>query len=118
MRGLAEGNQPWGIPWPCLYEFFSVVTNPKIWKELATPPDRAAQQIDSWIQSPTLTLLGEPKEFSATLIPLIQQPRIRGPIVHDARIAALCLAHGVEVLWTKDRDFHLFPELKTADPLP
>ena len=49
-------------------------------------------------------------------LPIIAQPRIRGPIVHDARIAALCLAHGVEELMTKDRDFQLFPQLKTRDP--
>ncbi len=32
VRKLAEGDEPWGIPWPCVYEFFSVVTNPRIWK--------------------------------------------------------------------------------------
>jgi hypothetical protein len=38
-------------------------------------------------------------------------------VVHDARIAALCVAHGVEVLLTRDRDFSLFTELATRDPL-
>ncbi len=33
--------------------------------------------------------------FAEVLLPMIQQPRVRGPIVHDARIAALCLEHGV-----------------------
>ena len=32
LRGLAEGNDVWAIPWPCCYEFLSVVTNPRIWK--------------------------------------------------------------------------------------
>jgi uncharacterized protein len=31
-------------------------------------------------------------------------------------IAAICLAHGVEVLWTADRDFSYFPSLKTENP--
>ncbi len=30
VRELAEGSQPWAVPWPCVYEFFSVVTNPRI----------------------------------------------------------------------------------------
>jgi predicted nucleic acid-binding protein len=93
-----------------------MVTNPKIRKETATPPTRASEQIDAWINSPSLTLLSETEDFSAILFPLIQQPRIRGPIVHDARIAALCLAHGVDELLTKDRDFQLFAQLKTRDP--
>ena len=35
----------------------------------------------------------------------------------DARIAAICLGHGVEELWTCDRDFGRYPDLKTRDPL-
>ncbi len=29
----------------------------------------------------------------------------------------MCVAHGVEALLTRDRDFSLFPELKTRDPI-
>ena len=47
---------------------------------------------------------------------LVQRPRVRGPVVHDARVAAICLAHGIEELLTRDRDFALFPELKTGNP--
>jgi len=117
VRELAEGQPAWGIPWPCVYEFFSVVTNPKIWKKNATSPDKATEQIEAWTSSPSVTLLGETVDFKNTLLPLINQPRIRGPVVHDSRIAALCMAHGIEKLWTKDRDFQLFPELVTEDPL-
>jgi hypothetical protein len=37
--------------------------------------------------------------------------------VHDARIAALCLQHGVSELLTADRDFSRFPALRTRNPL-
>jgi predicted nucleic acid-binding protein len=37
--------------------------------------------------------------------------------VHDARIAALCLHHRVSELWTVDRDFSRFPEVKSRNPL-
>jgi predicted nucleic acid-binding protein len=73
-------------------------------------------QIEAWLKSPALALLNENEHFADLLLPMIQQPRIRGPIVHDARIAALCIAHGVEMLLTKDRDFQLFPRLVTRDP--
>ncbi len=42
---LAGGNQPWAIPWPCVYEFFSVVTNSRIWKASATTPAEASLQL-------------------------------------------------------------------------
>jgi uncharacterized protein len=45
------------------------------------------------------------------------QGQIRGGQIHDARIAAICLQHGVSELWTADRDFSRFPQLKTRNPL-
>jgi hypothetical protein len=42
---------------------------------------------------------------------------IIGGRIHDARVAALCLYHGVRELWTADRDFSMFPQLKTHNPL-
>lgn len=116
VTALAEGSEPWAIPWPCIYEFFSVVTNPRIWKERASSPAQAWEQIAAWTSSPSLRLLSETEEFVALLGGLVKRARVRGPVVHDARVAALCLAHGVEVLLTRDRDFALFPELEREDP--
>jgi uncharacterized protein len=117
LRGLAEGRDVWALPWPCIYEFLSVVTNARIWKEHASTPEEAWAQLDAWFQAPSLTLLAEPPAFPSLLADLVRRPRVRGAIVHDARVAALCLAHGVTTLLTRDRDFALFPELATRDPL-
>ena len=117
LRELAEGQLKWDIPWPCIYEFYSVVTNVRIWKESATTPSQAWNQIEAWARSPQLTLLAETEDFIALLATFVQRPRVRGPIIHDARIAALCVAHGSDELLTLDRDFQLFPELHTRNPL-
>jgi predicted nucleic acid-binding protein len=45
------------------------------------------------------------------------QARVVGPEVHDARVATLCLQHGVRELWSADRDFGRFPGLRTVNPL-
>ena len=116
MQTYAEGSDPWAVPWPCLYEFFSVVTNPKIWQEAASSPDEAARQIHAWTASPSVRLLHETEDFLATLDSYLRLPKVRGPIVHDARVAALCVAHGVTQLLTRDRDFQLFHNLTTRDP--
>ena len=117
VRALAEGRDRWAIPWSCLYEFFSVVTNPRIWKEAASSPDQAWRQIDAWTASPSVSLLTETEDFLAVLERFVRRPRVRGAVVHDARVAALCVAHGVIELLTADRDFALFPELSRRDPL-
>ena len=116
LRKLAESPRPWAIPWPCCYEFFSVVTNRRIWRGAQSTPDQAWSQLRAWTDSPSIRLLGETRDFMDILEGLVVRPRIRGPLVHDARVAAICLAHGVDELLTRDRDFSLFPELKTRSP--
>jgi toxin-antitoxin system PIN domain toxin len=116
LKEFAEGTDPWAVPWPCVYEFFSVVTNPRIWKASATTPAQAMDQLDAWLDSPSLRAIGEPEGFRTVLHALVRRTRVRGPVVHDARVAAICIAHGVDELLTRDRDFSLFPELTTRNP--
>ena len=116
LRSSAGGRASWAIPWPCVYEFFSVVTNARIWKDAASTPAQAWSEIDAWLASPSLRVIGETAEFALHLRVLATRARVRGPVIHDARIAAICVAHGVERLMTRDRDFSLFPELVTENP--
>ena len=113
---LAEGRDPWAIPWPCCYEFLSVVTNPRIWGDRASTTDEAWAQLSVWFASPSLRLIAETEDFPEILERFVRRPRVIGGVVHDARIAAICVAHGADALLTRDRDFALFPELQTRDP--
>lgn len=116
LRDLAEGTQPWVIPWPCVHEFYSIATHPRIYD----PPSTAGQaraQIAAWLESPSLVLIAEGRTYWAMLRELVIDGKVAGPLVHDARIAALCLTHGVTELWTLDRDFSRFPALRTRNPL-
>ena len=94
LRGLAEGNAAWAIPWPCVHEFLNIVTHPRLYR----PPSTLAQalaQIDAWTESPTLVFLPEAEGYWPLLRTLLERGRIVGPRVHDARIAAICALHGV-----------------------
>jgi toxin-antitoxin system PIN domain toxin len=113
---LAEGRAAWAIPWPCLHEFLAIVTHPRIFD----PPsalETANSCVDAWLESPSLVLLSEAAEYWARLEDLLRSAKVTGPRVHDARIAALCLQHGVRELWSADRDFQRFPQLKVVNPL-
>jgi toxin-antitoxin system PIN domain toxin len=116
MTELADGNAPWAIPWPCAHEFLAIVTHPKIYK-LPTPMDIAIKAIRAWTDSPTLHLIGESPDHLERLEHLVLASKSVGPMVHDARIAALCLAHGIRQFWSADRDFSRFPSLKIRNPL-
>ena len=76
--------------------------------------DEALAQVDMWLESPTLVVLGERMDHWAHLRRLLQEGNVYGARVHDTRVAATCLAHGVTVLWTADRDFSRFPQLRTT----
>jgi predicted nucleic acid-binding protein len=84
---LAEGSAAWAIPWPCLHEFLAIVTHPRIYNP-PTPLVRARDQVDAWIESPSLVLLAEGDEYWPTLRTLVTGGRVTGPAIHDARIAA------------------------------
>lgn len=107
---LSQSPVAWAIPWPCVHEFYAVATHPKIFPGRGLPA-RARTQIDAWLSSPSLQLLSETENHWEVLRRIVESGRIAGPAVHDARIAALCLTHGVTELLTLDRDFGRFPEL-------
>ena len=113
---LAEGRTPWAIPWPCLHEFLAVVTHPRIYAP-PTTLNAAIDQIDAWLESPSLTLLAESEGYWQDFKPMLKEARIAGPQVHDARVAGLCRLHGVRELWTADRDFSRFRAVKFRNPL-
>lgn len=113
---LAESRAGWAIPWPCVHEFLAIVTHPRIYSP-PTPLAKAIDQVEAWLESPHLTMLGESAKYWETLRPALEVGRIAGGAVHDARIAALCLEHGVNELWSADRDFSRFPQLTVRNPL-
>ena len=116
LAGLAEGRAPWAIPWPCVHEFIAIVTHPRIYSP-PTPLTAAIDQAEAWMESPSLVLLAETEGYWPELRSVLEQGRIAGPQVHDARVAAICRDHGVRELWTVDRDFGRFPTLNVRNPL-
>jgi predicted nucleic acid-binding protein len=112
---VAEGRT-WAVPWPCVHEFFAVVTNPRIFKT-PTSTNTAFNVVRELDTRPQARLLGESQRHLDILDQLCRSAPIIGTRFHDARIAAICIGHGVSELWTADRDFGYFPQLKTANPL-
>lgn len=113
---LAEGRRLWGIPWPCVHEFVSITTHPSIY----APPTKIRVALDAmevWLESPFCRMIGEGPGYFQRLRELAEGGKVRGPMIHDARIAAICLHNGVTELWTADRDFSRFSSLKTVNPL-
>jgi uncharacterized protein len=113
---LANSGAPWAIAWSSIHEFLAIVTHPKIY-DPPTPLATALMTLEAWQTSPGLRLLGEGPGYFATFAKQATAGKIKGPKIHDARIASICLHHGVKKLWSADRDFTSFPELACENPL-
>lgn len=104
------------VPWPCLHEFLAVVTHPRIYSP-PTPPAEAIAAVEALAAQPGVHVIGEGTDHLTVLSDLLSSGRVTGPKIHDARVAAICLAHGVDALWSVDRDFSWFPALHVVNPL-
>ena len=116
LRDLATGPGSWAIPWPCVHEFLAVVTHPRIYSPPSSPAVALAA-IAALNTLPNVTFLHETTTHLGELAALLDRGDVVGARIHDARIAAICLANGVSELWSADRDFTWFPALKTKNPL-
>lgn len=110
------GPEPVCVPWPCVHEFLAVVSNPRIFRD-PTPLDVALDAVRRLLASLSGGFLAEGEGYLGALERIARPARLQGALVHDARVAALCLFHGVRVLWSADRDFSRFPELAVVNPL-
>jgi len=116
LTGLAEKGERWALPWPCIHEFLAIATHPRIYRP-PSPPDVALDSVRVWLCSTGCRAIGEGPGYFGALGRVVEEGRVVGGMIHDARVAAICLHHGVTVLWTADRDFSRFASLKTANPL-
>ena len=113
---LASSGSAWAIPWPCVHEFYGVVTNVRAFRPASTIAVASAQ-VSEWLASPSLVMLHEGANHWAALQQMLVAGRVVGGRVHDARIAAICIEHGVREFWSADRDFNRFPSLTVRNPL-
>jgi hypothetical protein len=116
VESLRRQQESWAVPWPSVHEFIGVVTHPKIFKEPSSLAE-AFTFIDGLLASPQLQLIAESSGYIEKLRDLATAAKLKGPRIHDARIAALCLHHGVDEFWSADRDFSAFPTLRVRNPL-
>lgn len=116
VESLASSGRAWCIPWPCVSEFLAIVTNPRVFSP-PTPLRDALAVVDGWLECETLVMISETPGSWPVMRGVYEDARLAGGQVHDGRIAALCIQHGVSELWTADRDFSRFGDLTVRNPL-
>ena len=111
LRRLAEGHEAWAIPIQCVGEFLRVVSHDRVFQP-PTPIGEALASIESLLASPSARVLVPGGRYLRILREVIERADVRGNLVFDAQIAAVCLEQGASTLLTEDRDFTRFEGLK------
>jgi len=111
LRRLAEGQEAWAVPIQCIGEFLRVVSHDRVFQP-PTPIDEALASIESLLASPAARLLMPGNRYLPIFRDVIARSGVRGNLVFDAQIAAVCLEHGATTLLTEDRDFTRFQGIK------
>ena len=116
LTGLAEGRSAWRFPGPAFTSSWRLLRIPA---STGHPRRLRSRSIRSARGSNRRRSCGSVRTslYWDALRECLSAGRVVGPQVHDARVAALCLAHGVRELWTHDRDFGRFSPLVVRNPL-
>ncbi len=112
---IAAGRELFWLAWPTIMAYLRIATHPSIFAAPLSPGD-AMQNIDALIGLPHARVLGEDEGFWQTYRILADDIRARGNLVPDAHLAAILRQHGVNTLYTRDRDFRRFGFLRVVDP--
>ena len=114
LRQVAEQGDEIVLVPQVLYEFWGVGTRPQAVNGFGWGAERARLEVEELLlQFPLLP--DTPLVFS-TWLELVTTHQVSGKQVHDARLAAAALAHGLESLFTLNGDDFKRFEVRTVHP--
>ncbi len=115
VESVFSGKDPVRIPWSTVHAFLRITTQSSLFERPFTIAEAAAI-IESWMEQPSVAILQPGGRYWSILRRLLRDSQIRGNLVMDAHLAALALEHG-GTLFTTDKDFARFDELRMTNPL-
>jgi toxin-antitoxin system PIN domain toxin len=110
-----NGSALVGLPWPSLFAFLRLVTNPRVF-DRPEPTDRAWAQVQAWLGCENAWIPHPGDRHAALLGELLRIPGIHANLIPDAHLAVLAIEHGLTVCST-DSDFARFPQVRWTNPL-
>lgn len=112
---VAAGPRLMTVLWPVVSAFVRISTHPAIFDEpldLAT----ARRAIENLLSRPHVRTVSEGPGFWRHLDGALSEVAGRGNLVTDTHLVALMRQHGIDTIWTADRDFRRFDGLTVLSP--
>ena len=101
--------------WMTLWAFLRISTSPQVYERPLSIAE-ADQAVSSWLAQPVAGILEPGERHWDILQRLATDGQAAGALMMDAALAAVAVEHGA-TLYTTDRDFARFSELKWTNPL-
>ena len=105
-----------GFSYPCLSEFWCVVTYPECENRSSTPTE-ADRFIQSLVDEGGAYIWLPRAGFVKRLSGIARDLKVKGNRIFDLQIALIAHESGATSIWTHDKNFLKIPGLKVEDPL-
>ena len=114
MESALNGDRRVALPWISLAAFLRIATNPRALTEPLSPVE-AWTVVDAWLDAEPVWCPEPGPGHRAILRRLVTELDLRGNLVADAVLAALCEEHGLAIV-SADSDFARFTEIEWLNP--
>ncbi len=109
------GQRRIGLPWHSLLGFVRLYSNRKVYAT-GRSVAQAWRAVKTWLDVPQVWIPQPMDRHVEVLSTLFDSAQVRSGMVMDAHLAALAIEHGL-TLFSNDRDFARFPNLRWMNPL-
>lgn len=116
IEGAVNRERAWGIPFPCLAEFWAVVTHPRCVGG-ASSTEQARTFIQGLLEDGGGEVWHPGSGFGMRLLQAARQRELHGSRIFDLQIGLIAYEAGASEMWSHDRSFVTPPGLKLVDPL-
>jgi len=115
VQHLASGPELVVLCWPTVMGYLRIATHPSIFSRPLAHGEAMAN-IEVLAAQPHVRVVGESSRFWEIYRSLAADVPARGNGVPDAHLVALMVEHGVDIIWSRDRDFRKYPSVVARDP--
>jgi uncharacterized protein len=117
LERIASSGELVYLFWPTVMAYLRIATHPSIFAKPLRPADAVAN-IERLLALPQVQTIGEQDRFWPSYVRVAGEADARANLVPDAHIVALMVENGVRTIWTHDRDYRRFSEVRVRDPFP
>jgi uncharacterized protein len=115
LEDALNGARRVGLPWSSLTAFVRIATHPRALRTPLGAADAWAY-VEDWLDAPAAWVPQPGRGHRDILGRLVRELDLRGNLVTDAVLAALCVEHGLSIV-SADSDFARFRELTWINPV-